>query len=722
MKYKKLIALLIAGLVMLCNPVSCPLTLAAGAVGNGSLTAESLSEAVYQRDDGTIVINSVFGARASDIQDTINRYSDPDYRKNGMTNIRLEGRFVINKTIDLGHGISLDASDAVIGGTAPIFFSSYGQNGIHFKGGTWNLKEGSRLLKLSKSNDIAVDSLTVIGGGSFEFGNVLLFSCGNAVIKNCSFRKTNSQVIFVHSSHDVLLLKNTIYNVNGHGIYVYGGLSDANGNLTSFRSYNISALGNNIKYACGDGIKFCRCADGCNIAGNSVKFITLNKDLDYDPLKGAARSGVGIMVMECEGMNVGADCTYGGETFGGNIVDTAENYGMHVNLSNNTLIVNNTFNKIGSDGIHNTASARTSVKNCTFTSCGDVGIFFTPGPVDSVEQDKRSSVDSVVRNNRIDKCGSFGIEISKAVNVLLANNTQVNCQDYGIYCIGARNISIRDNGTASTKTNYYGSGIGYNSASSGISIRNDYKISVTLNKTTLSLGLGEKFRMKATLGNSLSDTVTWYSSDKNVVTVSSGGYLTAKGKGTAYITARSVEGAEAVCRVNVKNAPDSISLSKTVLTLGVGEKYTLSNEISAGSASAKRTFSSSNSDVVRMTRTDWSCEFKAVKPGVSYITAKTYNGATATCKVIVKEAPKDVSVSQKSMTLRVGQSATLSGVISSDSGCATRTFTTSDRSVVNMTKTNWTAAFTAASPGTARVTFSTYNGKEASCLVTVLNN
>lgn len=714
MKYKKLIALLLTGLVMFCEPLGYSFSLTASA-------AESYSGAVYEEQDGTVVISAVLGARASDIQDVINRYSDPAYKQNGMTTVKLVGRFVINETIVLGNGIAIDASDAVIGGTADLFFSSYGKNGIYFKGGTWNLKDGSRLLKLSKSDDLRLESMTVVGGGSFEYGNVLLYSCGCAVIKECVFRNTTSQAIFVHSSHDVVFLNNSIYNVNGHGIYVYGGLSDSNGCLTSFRSYNIAILGNTVKKACGDGIKCVRCADGCYISGNSVKLITLNKDLDYDDLKGEARSGVGIMVMECEGMNVGKNCTYDGRTFGGNIVNDIENYGMHVNLANNTLIENNSFNRIGSDGIHNTASARTTVKNCTFTSCGDAGIFLTPGPVDSVEADKRNSVDSVLNNNRIADCGSFGIEISKAVGVLLTNNTQVNCKDYGVYCIGSGNISIYDNGIASTKTKN-DSGIGYNSASYGLYIQNEYKIGLKLNKTTLSLGLGEKFKMQATPTNSLSTSVTWRTSDSQIVTVTKNGELCAKGKGTAYITARTIEGVETSCRVTVKNAPTSITLSKTVLTLGVGESFTLSNEIDSGSASAKRTFSSSDSSIVRMTRTDWSCEFKAVSPGVAYVRAKTYNGVTTTCKVIVKEAPWWVSLNQCSMTLYVGQSATLSGVISSNAGCATRTYRTSNSSIVKMTKTNWTAAFTAVGPGTAWVTIRTYNGREACCRVTVLKN
>ena len=121
-----------------------------------------------------------------------------------------------------------------------------------------------------------------------------------------------------------------------------------------------------------------------------------------------------------------------------------------------------------------------------------------------------------------------------------------------------------------------------------------------------------------------------------------------------------------------------------------------------------------------MTRTDWLGDFVGVKPGVAYVTVRTYNGKESTCKVTVKAAPRSVAVSKKSMTLKVGQSATLSSSIPSDAGCAERIFRTSSGTILKMTKTAWTGQFTALKPGIAYVTVRTYNGKEASCKVTVV--
>ncbi len=135
---------------------------------------------------------------------------------------------------------------------------------------------------------------------------------------------------------------------------------------------------------------------------------------------------------------------------------------------------------------------------------------------------------------------------------------------------------------------------------------------------------------------------------------------------------------------------------------------------------SKRTYRTSNSAVAKMTRTDWQGDFVGVKPGVAYVTVRTYNGKESTCKVTVRKAPTSVGLNKTSLTLKVGQSASLSAVLPADVGCAARTFRSSNNSVVKMTKTSWTGQFKAMKKGTAYVTVRTYNGKEKSCKVTVV--
>ncbi len=69
-----------------------------------------------------------------------------------------------------------------------------------------------------------------------------------------------------------------------------------------------------------------------------------------------------------------------------------------------------------------------------------------------------------------------------------------------------------------------------------------------------------------------------------------------------------------------------------------------------------------------MTKTNWTGSFRAVKPGVAWVTVRTYNGKEKSCRITVKKAPGSVSISKKSMTLVSGKSATLSASVASDAG------------------------------------------------------
>ena len=244
---------------------------------------------------------------------------------------------------------------------------------------------------------------------------------------------------------------------------------------------------------------------------------------------------------------------------------------------------------------------------------------------------------------------------------------------------------------------------------------------IRLDKSSLTLGQGEQTRLKATVtpDNATYSSVAWRTSNSKVLRVDQKGNVSAVGTGVAWITVRSHNGKEKSCKITVKNAPEKITLTKGILTIGVGESYTIGSGIDAGAGCASRTYRTSNSSIVKMNRTDWNGVFVGVKPGVAYVTVKTYNGKESTCKVTVKEAPSNVTISKKNLTLKVGQTSSLSSSIPSGSGCAARTFRTSNSNIIKMTRTNWTGEFTAVNPGVAWVTVRTYNGKESSCRITV---
>ena len=241
----------------------------------------------------------------------------------------------------------------------------------------------------------------------------------------------------------------------------------------------------------------------------------------------------------------------------------------------------------------------------------------------------------------------------------------------------------------------------------------DVQPALGISNTSLSLGEGESFQLKSNI------PVMWRTSAPKILTVDSTGKVTAKSTGVAWATARTANGVEKACKITVKAAPTKVDLSKGVVTIGVGEKFSITSTVNAGSASTMRKYRTSNPNVVRLNRSDWQCDFIGVMPGVAYVTVRTYNGKEKACKVTVKAEPSNVIISKKTMTMKVGQTATLTAAVPSDAGCASRIFRTSNPSVIRMTKTNWTGSFKAVSPGVAWVTVRTYNGKEASCKITV---
>ena len=239
-----------------------------------------------------------------------------------------------------------------------------------------------------------------------------------------------------------------------------------------------------------------------------------------------------------------------------------------------------------------------------------------------------------------------------------------------------------------------------------------------LNKTSMSLGLGEEFQLTANVTALSDETVKWYSSSGKIVTVKNG-KIKGMSVGTAVVTALAKDGTKATCTITVKKAPKTVTLTKGVLTLGVGEKCSLGSGVDSDSASAKRTYRTSNSSIIKMNRTDWIGEFTAQKPGVAYVTVRTYNGKECTCKVIVKNAPKTVSLTKGTLTMFVGENFKLGSGVDNGAAAAKRTYRSSNSNIIKMTRTDWAGEFTAINTGVAYVTVRLYNGLEKACKVIV---
>lgn len=157
---------------------------------------------------------------------------------------------------------------------------------------------------------------------------------------------------------------------------------------------------------------------------------------------------------------------------------------------------------------------------------------------------------------------------------------------------------------------------------------------VKLNKTTLGLGLKEKFTLKVAItpNNATDKKVKWTLSKKGIVTISSKGVVTAKKKGTVKVTA-TVGGKKATCTIRVGKAPSKLKLNKSKITLKKGNTFKIKAKFPANTYSHTLKYSTNKKSVATVTEKG---VVKARKKGKATITVKTFNGKKAKLTVTVK--------------------------------------------------------------------------------------
>lgn len=114
------------------------------------------------------------------------------------------------------------------------------------------------------------------------------------------------------------------------------------------------------------------------------------------------------------------------------------------------------------------------------------------------------------------------------------------------------------------------------------------KKSVKLNKSKITLEVGDSYTLKRTVTGFSKYTVQWSSSDKSVATVKSGGKVTAKKAGTATITMK-LKGTDykATCKVTVKKASKTSKKTTTTTTTKKTTTTTTTKKKTSSSGSAQ---------------------------------------------------------------------------------------------------------------------------------------
>lgn len=174
---------------------------------------------------------------------------------------------------------------------------------------------------------------------------------------------------------------------------------------------------------------------------------------------------------------------------------------------------------------------------------------------------------------------------------------------------------------------------------------------VTLNATSLTLGIGETFDLDSYVPKGTAAYFrNYYSDNSDVAPVKiGGGIVTAKSVGSAVITCKLYNGVQATCKVTVKSAPSSVTISSSETKYKVGSTYYLSYSFNKESYANGVSISNSNNEVARVSLDSNKIKVQPYMLGTSTVTLKTYNGITASYKITVSDSNVkciDVSVWQ----------------------------------------------------------------------------
>ena len=236
---------------------------------------------------------------------------------------------------------------------------------------------------------------------------------------------------------------------------------------------------------------------------------------------------------------------------------------------------------------------------------------------------------------------------------------------------------------------------------------------VALKKHSAVIGAGEEIKLGTTLTPAASNEKVTFTSNNTAVAAAVNGKIKGKAPGTAIIKAAIPNGKFDICTVTVKKAPDIIFLRNMEVKLGAGETYTPEILLEENEACSRFTYSSSDSSVFTVSAAG---KVTAKKPGTARLTVKAYNGASISDEIKVLKAPSSIKLSETSRTIEPNKYFQLK--VSFLAGELSRKiiFTSSNPAVCTVDKEG---VVTAKAAGTATVTARTFNGKTASCKVTV---
>lgn len=273
--------------------------------------------------------------------------------------------------------------------------------------------------------------------------------------------------------------------------------------------------------------------------------------------------------------------------------------------------------------------------------------------------------------------------------------------------------------TCSYRYEYYRNGreqTGTGSVSYTISFKSNM---ATLNKTELTLNVGQTEKLSYTLAKSYGSAygapkMTWESSDDLVATVDKNGKVKALQSGHATITFDPVVGPPVTCDVTVRYIPPTgISFIQPSASVVEGKTRRLSYKLLPEGASAEIQWYTSDETIVKVSTEGI---ITGVHEGTAIVTATTDNGHSATCTVDVISAPKSVSLADNISVIQ-GYGIRITPILSPHNSESTYKWKSDDTSVASVSNNG---VVTGRNIGETTLTVTTENGLSASCRVKVI--
>ncbi len=249
-------------------------------------------------------------------------------------------------------------------------------------------------------------------------------------------------------------------------------------------------------------------------------------------------------------------------------------------------------------------------------------------------------------------------------------------------------------------------------------------------KTTPALymdGNTGKFTVAITSPAKSNDTITWSTSNKNVISIerisADGKTITIKSgkKGTATITARAGSGKKITYKVtSVNQAADSITLNKYSADIYVGNTVSLkTSKITPRGCNDVVIWESSDESIATVTPDG---KVKGISQGTVTICANSFGGVTNEVTIKVRSKAKAIDASAESDTIKVGESTTVSVTSISPENCNdTLTWSTSSKSIASaeLNSDGKSVIVTGLKKGTVTITVKTGSGKSKKVKIVV---